>query len=74
VDAGEADPLCGAVQNNVDVAMRAHRQLVLADLIALGQVGIKIIFAGENAFASNFTVSRQSRFDRELDNFFIQDW
>ncbi len=32
----------------VDVAVRRRRQLVLADLIALGQVGIEVVLARED--------------------------
>ena len=41
--------------------------VVLRDLISLGQIGIKIIFAREHRFFSKLAVERQARHGRELD-------
>ena len=48
VHAGDADAL-GAVRSlDVDVAVFGQRLVVLRDLVALGQVGIEVILAGED--------------------------
>lgn len=41
----------GRLNANRDRAMLDHRQLKLADLITLGQIGIEVIFAREHRFA-----------------------
>ena len=50
--AGDADGLDGAVvEHDFERALRDHRQLVLADLIALRQIRIEIILAREHRAA-----------------------
>ena len=72
VDARQAHALRRAVQLDVDVAAGADRQLVLANLIALGQIRIKVILAGENARPRDFAMGRQTGFDGEFDDSFVQ--
>ena len=42
------------VHSDFDVAVGADREFILADLIAFGQVGIKVIFARENGSTARF--------------------
>ena len=41
-------------------------------MVSLGQVGIEIIFASENAFAVNLAVERKRDSDGQLHRFFIE--
>ena len=60
VRARDADaPRAAVVEHDVDVPAGDDRQFVLADLVALGQVGIEIILAGEHR------ARRDPRADRE---------
>src|SRR5437016_14616070 len=43
----DADALCGAGDFDVEPAASRDREFVLGDLVALGKVGIEIVFAGE---------------------------
>ena len=47
VDAGDADAFGCAVDHDIDEAVLGERLIVLRNLVALGQVGIEIILAGE---------------------------
>jgi len=50
-------------QEELDLAALHHRNFKLADLVALGQVGVEIVFAGENAHGRNVGAEGQSQFD-----------
>ena len=52
----DADRQRLAIDIDLDFALADDRLLVLADLIALGQVGVKIVLAIENASEVNFGV------------------
>jgi hypothetical protein len=68
VDAADADALAAAVlQLDLQVAVFAERQLVLADLVALGQVGIGVILARKDRQFVDRAVERQPGLDRRLD-------
>ena len=47
VQAGDADSLARAVVIDFEPAGQGQRQLVHGNLVALGQIGIEIVFAGE---------------------------
>ena len=49
VDARQAHALHLAIQFDVDVAAGTDGQLVLANLIAFGQIRVEVILAGEDA-------------------------
>ena len=49
VDADDADLLGAALAVDLDPAALAQGLLVLRDLVALGQVGIDVVFARKNA-------------------------
>ncbi len=53
------------------LALAHHRLLVLADLIALRQVGIEIILAVEHRFQIDRRLQPEPRADRLLDAFFV---
>ncbi len=52
---------------NQHPAVRRQRQFVLRDLIAFGQVGIKIILAREDVLALDLAIERQPHANGELD-------
>ena len=72
VDARQAHALQRAIHFDVDVAAGADGQLVLANLITLGQIRVEVILAGEDARPRDFTVGRQTGFDGEFDDSFVQ--
>jgi len=41
----DADPLCFAVDGNLDASVMAQRQIVLADLVILRKVRVEVILA-----------------------------
>jgi hypothetical protein len=55
-------------QEELDLAALHHRNFKLADLVALGQVGVEIVFAGKNAHGRNVGAEGQSQFDSALDS------
>ena len=61
-----------ALERDLDIAALADRRFVLADLIALRQVGIEVAFAIENRFARDLAVRRESRAHREFDRLAIE--
>ena len=56
VDARNADALFGTVHRDRQMAMLADGQVKLRDLVAGRQVGVKIVFAGENGIAVDAAV------------------
>ena len=70
VGADDADPLGRELAlgvGDLQPAVVAQRQVVLADLVALGQVGIVVILAVPLGGAGDPAVQRQGRLDRKLD-------
>ena len=55
-------------REDVEVAVYAEGLFVLRDLVALRQVGIEIIFAGENAHAVYLAVRGEARLNGEIDD------
>ena len=72
VDARQAHSFRAAIRFDVDVAAGADGQFVLADLITLGQIRIEIVLAREDARTRDFAVGRQTGFDGEFDDSFVQ--
>jgi hypothetical protein len=71
--AGDADHLAGAVvQVDGQLAFLDHRQFVLADLVALRQVGIKVILAGEHRAARDFGADGQPEHGRHAHRILVQ--
>src|SRR4051812_8799055 len=72
VDTREAYPFRAFADIDVEMAMLTERQLVLADLIALRQIGIEVIFSREAAVRGDSALRCQTHADGELDDSFIQ--
>jgi hypothetical protein len=71
--AGDADDLADAlIQINDQLALLHDRQFVLADLIALGQIGIKIILAGKHRAAGDFGADSQAEHRRHAHRLLVQ--
>ena len=61
VEAGDADAFCAVAVGIVDVAVLGERLVVLRDLVALGQVGVEVVFAGEDGAFADLAVEGQRR-------------
>ena len=72
VNAGDADAQGPAVDLDVQVPVGGDGQLVLRDLVALGQVGVKVVFAGEAAFRFDGAVGCQGHFDGVVHHLSVQ--
>ena len=62
-----------AIQKKGNFAALHHRNFKLADLIALGQIGVEIILAGKNAARRNMRTQRQPQFDGAGHRFAVHD-
>src|SRR5262249_59743681 len=58
---------------DLDAAAVAQRLVVLRDLIALGQVGIEVVLAGEAREAADARADGEAEPDRQLDGLLVQD-
>ncbi len=73
MQAGDADPLGHlAVGLNIHIAARNDRVLVLADLIALGQVGVKIVLPVKARIVVHLPVDAEPGLHRLLDATLVQ--
>ena len=72
MDASDSDALGRSVHRNVDPAVLGQRLLVLGDLVALGQIGIKVILAGKAGNRADATVERQRGLNRQFDGSRVQ--
>ncbi len=72
VHAGHADPAGFAVTVHLDEAVFGERLIVLRDLVALGKVRVKIIFAGEDGFRVHLALECKRGFDRELNRVLVE--
>ena len=74
VGAAQANDLWPAVSaRDGEAAADAQRQFVLADLIALGQIGIAVVFAGKNRRFGNLRAQGQTGANGLLDGPLIDD-
>ena len=73
VDAGEADALVLTVHGDLDIAVLSDRQIVLGDLVGLGEVRVEIILAVELAELRNRAVGGQPGLDGVFQHLFVQD-
>src|SRR5207249_7493605 len=64
VDAPDAHPPLPELEAAVD----AHGQVVLADLVALGQVGVHVVLAVELGVPGDLAVQRERRLEAGLDS------
>ncbi len=70
---GDADALdCAVFQSDVQVALADNRQLHLADLVALGQVGVEVVLAGKHVVLPDFGIHRQAELDGHAHGFLVQ--
>ena len=67
VDADDADLLGAALAVDFDPAALAQGLLVLRDLVALGQVGIDVVFARKNAAMLDLAMEGHAGHNRQLD-------
>jgi hypothetical protein len=72
VQAGDADSLADPVRLDVDPAKLGQRLVVLRNLVALGQVGIEVIFPRENRGLIDSAIQRHRRQRGELHGFLVQ--
>ena len=72
--AGHADHLAAAVfEFDGQGAVLHNWQFILTDLIALGQVRIKVILARKDRTLCDFGADGQTQLDRHGDRLFVQD-
>ena len=74
MQARDADALLRAIVIDLDPAIRCEGKFVLGDLIALGQIGIEIIFAGEARMFVDGTVQGKRGAHGQFDGAFVQNW
>src|SRR5205807_9422595 len=55
-------------------ALAAERRLVLADLVALRQVGIEVVLAREDGVLGDLAVECETELDRHLDRATVRNW
>ena len=67
MQARNANPFARAIRIDFEPAFGGQRQLVHRNLVALGQVGIEIIFAGEARTRLNIQVQRERSAQGKLD-------
>ena len=71
--AGDADGLDSAVvKHDRKLSPLDHRQLVLTDLVAFRQIGIKVILAREHRTARHRGAYAKPKFDRHAHGFRVQ--
>ena len=68
VDAGQTDALRLFINDDVEPAVFADRQLEHADLVVFRQVRVEVVLAREHRARRDRAVGRQSGTDRELDD------
>jgi len=68
----DADALDPAFVLDFEVAAGGQRQFVHGNLVAFGQVGIKIVFSGEAGEFLDIQLQGQRRADAQLDRAFVQ--
>src|SRR4051812_39233352 len=73
VDTRDSDALRRTLHRDIGPAMLAERFIVLRDLVALGQVGVKIILAGEAGMRPDLAVERERGLDRQFHRGAVQD-
>ncbi len=72
VDPRDPDPLRLPVDLDVDVAAQGERQLVLGDLVRLGEVRVEVVLPGEDAPALHRAGGGERRPDRELHHLAVE--
>ena len=72
VDARDADALVRAGHVDIDPAVLGQRLIVLRNLVALGQIRIEVILAGEDRAGVHRAVQRQRGLDGEFHSMAVQ--
>jgi hypothetical protein len=72
MNARQAHAALFALQHKLDVATLADRSIKLADLIALGQVWVKVVLARKLTAHRNLAATRQAHAQRKLDGATIE--
>jgi hypothetical protein len=72
VQAGDSDSPACAFHFDFQPARRGQRQFVHRNLIALGQIGIKVVLSGEPRFFLHFEMQRQRGAQRQIQRAVIQ--
>ena len=67
VGAGQVDAVQHLAHIKLDRAALHHRRLVLADLVALGQVGIKVVLARKDRLMRHARTHRHAKANGTLD-------
>ena len=73
MEARDADAFRLAAVFNLKPAPRSEGQFVLGDLVALGQVGIKVVFPGEAGMLVDSAVQGQGRTYAHFDDASVED-
>ena len=60
-------------RGHVDIAVLGERLVELGDLVALGQVGIEVVFAGEDGALADLAVEGEGGQGGELDGALVED-
>ena len=66
VNAGHANAFRGAIDHDIDVAPLGEWLVILRDLVALGQVRVEVVLAGETRVRADAAIQRQRAFDGQL--------
>ena len=72
VDARDADRLLLPRELDLELAVLVHRELELADLITLRQIGIEVVLARESALGADGAAEREARGDGHVDRFAVR--
>ena len=64
--------LCAIVEHDVHVTLANHRQLVLADLVTLGQIRIEVVLAREHRTRRDLGIDGQPEFHRHAHGFAVE--
>ena len=70
----DADPFLGPANFDFEPATGSERQFVLRDLIALGQVRVEVILAGEAGMLVDRAVQRERSAHGHLHGAFVEHW
>ncbi len=73
MEAGDADAFCACRGGDVDVAVLGEGLVELGDLIALGQVGVEVVFAGEDGAFADLAVESERGEGGELNGAAVED-
>ena len=73
VKAGDADALGAVGRGHIDIAVLGERLVELGDLVALGQIGVEVVLAGEDGALADLAVECERGQRGELDGALVED-